>query len=51
MKNDYRSRLAALLERSAATDQAAAADLAKLQAAGQQVAAAMQRLAEEIERG
>jgi hypothetical protein len=51
MTNDYRSRLDALLERSAATDAAAAESLAELLTAGRALADAMERVAVEIERG
>ena len=50
MTNYYRSRLAALLERSAATDEAAATDLVELLTAGHALADAMERVAVEIER-
>jgi hypothetical protein len=42
---DFAARLAALQQRSAATDQAAAATLQQLQHQGREVADAMERLA------
>jgi hypothetical protein len=47
---DFAARLAALQQRSAATDKAAAATLQQLQHQGREVAEALEQLAAEMER-